>query len=106
MARQNQLVILPTSPLGWIAAIVSAIGLGSWLVLPLITTLFADEYPAVDSYAMPVIGLGLTALAAVVNSVAVWRGQRSVLSLLCLLLTVTATLFFGLFVIGEGLSGA
>jgi hypothetical protein len=43
----------------------------------------------------------------VVNVLAVWRGQqRSVLNLVAMGLTVMASLFFGLFVIGSGLSGA
>jgi hypothetical protein len=98
--------VLPTSTYGWVALVLAAIGLGSWVALPVITTVFADDYPVTDTFLMPVIGLLLTVIAAVVNVLAVWRGQqRSVLSLVAMFLTVIASLFFGLFVIGEGLSG-
>lgn len=104
---ENRTSWLPTSRFGWIAVIVAALGLGSWVVLPIITTAFRDEYPITDTGAMPALGLTLTALAAVLNVLAVWRGgQRSVLSLVAMGFTVMATLVFGLFVIGEGLGGA
>lgn len=46
-------------------------------------------------------------VAAIVNVVALWAGrQRSTMNVVASTLTVTATLFFGFFVIGEGLGGA
>lgn len=96
----------PSTVLGWVALLAACVGLGSWVVLPVVTTLMREEYPITDSYAMPLLGLALTAVAAVLSCVAVWRGQRSVTSLIAMGLTVMATLFFGLFVIGEGLGGA
>ncbi|WP_344945668.1 hypothetical protein [Terrabacter ginsenosidimutans] len=56
---------------------------------------------------MPVIGLVLVTVAAIVNVVALWAGrQRSTMNMVATTLTVTATLFFAFFVIGEGLGGA
>ena len=79
----------------------------STIALPIITSVFQDEYPLTDSYLMPVVGVSLTVLAALVNVLAVWKGhQRSVVSLVAMFLTVMASLSFGLIVIGEGLSGA
>lgn len=105
--KRDSTTVLPTSAYGWVAVVLAAVGLGSWVVLPVVTTVFRDDYPITDTFLMPVIGLLLTVMAAVVNVLAVWRGQqRSVLSLVAMGLTVMASLFFGLFVIGEGLSGA
>jgi hypothetical protein len=99
--------VWPTSPSGWVAIAVAAVGLGSWVVLPIVTSVFGERYPVTDTFVMPVIGLALTAIAAVVNVLAVWRGgQRSGVSVVAATLTVAATLFFGFFVIGEGLGGA
>jgi hypothetical protein len=56
---------------------------------------------------MPIIGLALTLIAALINVLAVWLGkQRSVLNIFGAVLTVGVTLFFGVFVIGEALGGA
>jgi hypothetical protein len=99
--------MLPTSRGGWAAVVAAAIGLGSWIVLPLVTSLFADEYPVTDTFVMPAIGLALTVVAAVVNVLVLWPGrQRSTLNVIATVLTVSATLFFGFFVVGEGLGGA
>ena len=99
--------MFPDTGFGWFAAICAAVGLGAWIALPIITSVFQDEYPLTDSYLMPVLGVSLTVLAAVVNVMAVWKGhQRSVVSLVAMFLTVMASLSFGLIVIGEGLSGA
>ena len=77
------------------------------MALPIVTSLFREPYPVTDTCVMPVIGLALTAIAAVVNVVVVWRGgQRSGVSVVAAALTVAATLFLGFFVIGEGLGGA
>jgi hypothetical protein len=98
---------LPLAPSGWIALGAAVVGLGSWIVLPIITTIFGTTYPVTDSYAMPVIGLVLVTLAATANVMILWLGrQRSVLNIIATTLTVCATLFFGIFVIGEGIAGA
>jgi hypothetical protein len=97
----------PTMLGGWVALGTAAVGLGSWIVLPVITSLFGDTYPVTDTFVMPVIGLVLTVVAAVVNVLAVGPGrQRSAVSIVAAGLTVGAALFFGFFVIGEGLGGA
>ena len=97
----------PTAPIGWVALVSAAVGLGSWLVLPLITSLFAVRYPVTDTGLMPVIGTVLTAAAALVNTLALtWGRQRSTSIIVATGLTVAATLFFGFFVIGEGVGGA
>lgn len=97
----------PPARSGRLALVAAAIGLGSWIVLPLVTTIFGDTYPVTDTFVMPVIGLVLVALAAVVNVVALWPlRQRSVMNMVATALTVAATCFFGFFVIGEGLGGA
>ncbi|GAA3704646.1 hypothetical protein GCM10022399_21530 [Terrabacter ginsenosidimutans] len=76
-------------------------------MLPLVSTLFHDVVPVTDTVVMPVIGLVLVTVAAIVNVVALWAGrQRSTMNMVATTLTVTATLFFAFFVIGEGLGGA
>jgi hypothetical protein len=99
--------VWPTARRGWLALAAAAAGLGSWIVLPIITTLFADIFPVTDTVVMPVIGLVLVLMAAIVNVLTLWLGrQRSVWNIVATVLTVAATLFFGVFVIGEGLGGA
>ena len=97
----------PTARSGWFALIAALVGLGSWIVLPIITTLFRDTYPVTDTVVMPIIGAALVTLAAIVNVVALWLGrQRSVMNIIFTVLTVAGAVFFGFIVIGEGLSGA
>lgn len=97
----------PRTWIGWSAIVLSALGLGSWVVLPLITTIFGETYPVTDSFVMPVIGTVLIDLAAVVNVLCVWLWrERSVLNIIALGLTVPLALFFTFFVVGEGLGGA
>ena len=100
-------VVWPSAPRGWWALAMAAIGLGSWLVLPVVTTFFRESYPITDTVLIPIIGLALVALAAVANVLVVWRGgQRSAANLIAAVLTCGASLFLGFFVIGEGLGGA
>ena len=97
----------PTARSGRLALAAAAVGLGSWIVLPIVTALFADIFPVTDTVLMPIIGLVLVTLAAVVNVMTLWLGrQRSAMNIIATVLTVAATLFFGVFVIGEGLGGA
>lgn len=97
----------PTTRSGWLALAAAAVGLGSWIVLPIVTSLFADTFPVTDTVVMPILGLVLVTLAAIVNVLTLWLGrQRSVMNIVATVLTVAATLFFGVFVIGEGLGGA
>ncbi|HEX6954915.1 MAG TPA: hypothetical protein VF156_08555 [Agromyces sp.] len=97
----------PTQRIGWVAVIAAIIGLGAWIVLPLITTLFRETVPVTDTVVMPIIGVVLTLVAAVLNVLALtaWR-QRNVLNLIAALLTAPAALVFLVFLVGEGLAGA
>ena len=105
--RKGSWSATPSRPIGWVALVAAVIGLGSWIVLPLITTLFREAFPITDTYVMPVIGSVLIAIAAVLNVIALWPArQRNVLNLLATILTVPAALFFLTFVIGEGVAGA
>lgn len=99
--------VLPTRASGWVALAAAAIGLGSWVVLPIITSVFGDTYPVTDSYVMPLIGVALVAIAAVVNVLVLWLGrQRCVLCIVATVLTVCAAGMFGFITIGEWLGGA
>jgi hypothetical protein len=105
--RPTRAGFLPTGRAGWWALIITAVGLGSWLVLPIVTTVFRERYPVTDTVLMPIIGLGLTLVAALVNVLVVWRArERSVLNILAMVFTLAAGAFFGAFLIGEGLAGA
>ncbi len=56
---------------------------------------------------MPIIGLVLVPLPAIVNALVLWLGrQRSAFNITATIVTAVATVFFGFFVIGEGLGGA
>ena len=92
---------------GWLAVGAAVVGFGSWVVLPIVTSMLGERYPVTDTFVMPLIGLALTVIAAVINVLAVWRGgQRSGVSIVAAALTVAAVLFLGVVVIGEGLGGA
>lgn len=98
---------VPSRPIGWIAFGAAVVGIGSWFVLPLITTLFGETYPVTDTYVMPLIGAVLLFVAAVLNPLALWVWkQRNVLTLIATILTVGAALFILPIVIGEGIGGA
>ena len=97
----------PTARSGRLALGAAFVGLGSWIVLPIVTTLFHDTYPVTDTVVMPIIGAVLVTLAAVINVVTLWLGrQRSVMNVIFTILTVAAAVFFGSIVIGEGFGGA
>ena len=97
---------LPTRPIGWLAVAAAVVGLGSWIVLPIITTVFRETYPVTDTFVMPLIGAVLIVIAAVLNPLAIWVWkQKNALNLIAMLLTVGAALFLLPFVIGEGISG-
>jgi GNAT superfamily N-acetyltransferase len=54
--------VMPRSAAGWWAIVLSVVGLGSWIVLPLITINFRDTFPITDTALMPIIGLVLVDL--------------------------------------------
>lgn len=97
---------VPSRPIGWIGLVAAVVGLGSWVVLPVITMLFRETAPVTDTVLMPIIGVVLIAIAATLNVVALWPArQRNVLTLIATILTVPATILFSVFLIGEGLAG-
>ncbi|MGA9191432.1 MAG: hypothetical protein WBZ24_06860 [Anaerolineales bacterium] len=96
----------PHSSLGWITIIVTGIALASWLVFPQLTMAYRETYPIVDSWVMPALATTLVDVAAVLNLVTVlFRGERSVLSLATLAVTVLAGLFLTFLVVGEAIAG-
>jgi hypothetical protein len=97
--------VWPTSPFGWIAIGAAAVGLGSWVVLPMITGIFREQYPITDTWLMPAIGMALIVIAGIINLLAVWPGrQRSVVNVVAAVVVCSMAIFFSSFVIGEGLS--
>jgi len=97
---------IPSGRIGWWALALSIIGLGSWVVLPIITLMFRETCPVTDTVVMPVIGMVLLDAAAVFNVLCVLRWkERSVLNVVALVLTIPTALFISLIVIGEGLAG-
>jgi hypothetical protein len=97
---------VPNRPIGWVAAASVPIALAAWVVLPMITTMFGETVPVTDTALMPIIGVTITLIAAVLNILAltVWR-QRNVLNLIGALLAVPVALVFLVFLIGEGIGG-
>ncbi|TFD79867.1 hypothetical protein [Cryobacterium fucosi] len=80
------------------------IGLASWLILPVVTTIFRETYPVTDTWVMPAIGTVRIDAAAVLNVLCVWLWrERSVLNVIALGVTVPLALVF---VVGEGLGDA
>jgi hypothetical protein len=105
--RPRRVAIWPTAPKGWIALVAAVIGLGSWVVLPIITTLFAERYPVTNTFVMPAIGTVLILVAAVLNVLSVWLWkQRSVLNIVAMAVVSAAAIFFTFIVVGEGIAGA
>ncbi len=98
--------VVPGRPVGWWALAVSAVGLASWIVLPIITMTLRETYPITDTALMPVIGVVLVDVAAFfdVLCIAVWK-ERSLVNLAVAAVTVAAALFFTFMVVGEGLAG-
>lgn len=106
-SSRTKTTVFPKTAVGWWALGISVIGVASWVVLPVITTLFRDTYPVTDTWVMPAIGTVLIDAAAVTNVLVVWlRRERSVLNIVAAALTVPLALLFTLVVVGEGLSGA
>lgn len=96
----------PRAPLGWTAVGLAVVGVGSWVVLPMITARLGDQYPITDSWVMPAIGAVLIMVAAIVNVLALWIWkQRSVLNIIATVVVVPLALLFTLIVVGEGLAG-
>ncbi len=98
--------ILPGTKAGWWAFGLSILGIASWIILPVITTVFGEKYPVTDSYVMPLIGTILIDIAAVFNVLCLWHWrERSVLNVILTVLVVSAALFVTVFFVGEGIAG-
>ncbi len=98
--------LVPVSPIGRWAVVVAVIGLGAWVVLPLISMQFRETYPVTDTWVMPAIGVVVSDAAAVFNILAVWHWEeRSVLNIVSAVLVVIAAVFFTFIVVAEGLAG-
>lgn len=98
--------LLPQSSGGWCAVASSVVGLGSFLVLPVMTVTLRDTYPVTDTWVMPAILAILVGIAAVVNGLCVWRRwDQSIVTLAAASVTIPVGLFAVLMVIGEGLAG-
>jgi len=99
--------ILPRTKAGWWTLGFTVIGIASWVVLPVITTIFRETYPVTDTWIMPAIGTVLIDLAAVFNLLCVWCWrERSVLNIVAAVLVIPMALLFTFIVVGESLGGA
>ena len=97
----------PRSALGWIAIALALVALASWVVFPMLTKAYRETYPVVDTWVMPSIAMALVDAAAILSLVSVWfRRERALLSIVMLVITVLAGLFFTFIVVGEAIGGA
>jgi hypothetical protein len=97
----------PATKAGSIALWLSAAALASWIVLPVITSVFHERHPVTDSWVMPAIGAVLIDLAAVACVLALWRfRERSVLNVIAAAIVIPAAIMLTMILVGEGLSGA
>lgn len=98
--------VWPKESSGKSALWIGLLGLSSWIILPLITTLFRTTFPITDTYVMPVIGSVMIVGAALWNLITyVFLRQRSAMNVVMLSLTVFWAAFTTLFVVGEGIAG-
>ena len=96
----------PTRPIGWVAPALTVLALACWIILPVITIAFRDQYAWTDTWVMPTIGASVAAVAAVVNVLAVWLWrQRSTVTIVSAAVIVAVAIFVGLMVVGEALAG-
>jgi hypothetical protein len=97
----------PRSTLGWIAIILGFVALASLVVFPVLTMAYREKYPVVDTWVMPAVATTLMDAAAILSLVTVWlRRERSVLSIVTLVVTMLAGLFFTFMVVGETIGSA
>ena len=91
----------PGSGLGRVAVGVSGVGVLLLFLLPWITVRYREVYLVVDTWVMPAVLMVVLDTAAVLHLVAVWRrGERSLICILLLLITLTVGLFLTASVIG------
>ena len=94
----------PRTGLGWAAIFIALVAIASWVAFPFITMAYRSTYPLVDSWIMPAIATGLVDLAAIVSLAAVLaRRERSILSLVTLVVTALAGVGFTITVVGEAI---
>lgn len=92
---------LPTTPLGWWAVASTGFVVLLMLAFPLITVNYREVYPITDSWVMPAVLTLSVDAAAVLHVVAIWqKGERSNLSVVLAVITVSAALFFTFIAIG------
>jgi hypothetical protein len=96
----------PNIGISWWTLVASAVGIASWLILPVITMKLRDIYPITNTWVMPAIGTFLIDVAAILNIIVIWRcKERSILNIIAAILVIPMALFFTFFVVGEGLGG-
>jgi hypothetical protein len=97
----------PRSTFSWIAIALGLVALASWVVFPVLTMAYRERYPVVDTWVMPALATTLVDVAAILNLVTVWfRRERSLLSIVILVVTILAGLFFTFMVVGEAIGSA
>jgi cytochrome c biogenesis factor len=82
----------------------AAAAVAAFIGFPLITMAYRSAYPIVDTWVIPAAMTVLVDAAAILSVLAVWRGrERSVLSILTLVLSVLTALFTTMMVVGESI---
>jgi uncharacterized membrane protein len=98
--------LLPKMAISWWALLASAVGIASWVVLPVITSVYRHTYPITDTWVMPAIGTVLIDVAAILNGLVIWRcGERSLSNIGAAVVVILMALLFTLMVVGESLAG-
>jgi len=100
----RRILVWPDTGLGWWAVAIAAVAVASFVGFPLITMAYRTAYPIVDTWVMPAAMTVLIDAAAILSVLAVWRArERSVLSILTLVLSVLAAVFTTVMVVGESM---
>ena len=99
--------IWPSTRLGWTAVVLTFVALGSWIVFPLLTVAYKDTYPVLDTWVLPVVAAAFMDAAAVASLLAVrLRGERSVMSIAALTVSLLAGVFVTISVVGGAFGGS
>ena len=94
--------ILPLTKRGWISIYSALIGIAAWIILPLITINFREQYPVTDTWIMPLIGIVIIDIAAVLNILSIWRWhERSILNIVSAILVIPAAALLSVITIGQ-----
>lgn len=62
---------VPQTRIGVVAVVVGLLALSLWIVFPIVTMNYREQYPITDSWVMPATSSAVTMLAALVNGYAV-----------------------------------